>query len=144
MAKLETEIEIALSPRQVWDVLTDFESFPQWNPLLTVIGEPKLGSKLQVKANSPDGSGGQYEFRVRIVDFEPRQRLAWQGGIPGLLSGRHYWHLSASPQGTYLIHGEDFYGLYVWIQGNQHIQSFRPSYEAMNEALAQYALSYQR
>lgn len=59
MAKLETEIDITLSPRQVWDVLTDFESFPQWNPLLTVIGEPKLGSKLQVKANSPDGSGGQ-------------------------------------------------------------------------------------
>jgi len=142
LVKLETETHIALPPSQVWHVLTDFETFPEWNPLFEVIGKPELDSKLTVKVNAPDGSGTQYEFWASIVDFEPGKRLAWKGGPPGLISGCHYWHLSTSQNGTHLVHGEDFYGLYVWAKGVQYIRSFRSSYEEMNEALAKYALEH--
>ena len=142
MVKLETEIDIAAPPNQIWQVLTDFKSFPEWNPQLEVVGKPELGAKLAVKANAPDGSDSRYEFRVRIVDFEPEKLLAWKGGVPGILSGYHYWRICPSGNGTRLIHGEDFYGLYVWIKGYSHIMSFRPSYEAANEAIAKRALAF--
>ena len=140
MTKLETEIEITAPPSQVWQILTDFESFSEWNPLLQATGKAELGEKIAIKANAPDGSDAEYKFQVQIVDFEPNKILAWKGGIPGILSGYHYWLLSASDNGTRLIHGEDFNGLYVLIKGKQHIMSFRPGYEAMNEAMAKRVL----
>lgn len=142
MVKLETEIDIAAPPSRVWQILTDFESFPEWNPLLQIMGKPELGAKLKVKVNAPDGSGSQYNFQAKVVDFEPDKLLAWKGGVPGILSGYHYWRISPSGDGIRLIHGEDFYGLYVWIKGYQHIMSFRPNYEAANEAIAKRALAF--
>ncbi len=142
MVKLETEIDIAVPPSQVWQILTDFKTFPEWNPLLEVVGQPELGAKLAVKANAPDGSGSQYQFRVNIVDFEPDKFLAWKGGFPGVLSGYHYWRLFASGEGTHLVHGENFSGLYVWLKGHQHFLSFRPAYEDMNTALAEQIFAF--
>lgn len=140
MVKLETELDIAVPPSQVWQILTDFETFPEWNPLFEVGGKPDLDSKLKVKVNAPDHSGAQDEFWASVVDFEPGKRLAWKWGIPGLVYGCHYWQLSISHTGTHLIHGEDFYGLYIWAKGARYIRSLRSSYEEMNEALAKYAL----
>lgn len=92
MVKLETEIDIAAPPHQVWQILTDFQAFPDWNPQMQVVGKAALGAKLTVTAHAIDGSGSQYTFQVKIVDFEPNQRLAWKGG-------GDTWH----PQGIPLL-----------------------------------------
>jgi uncharacterized protein YndB with AHSA1/START domain len=34
MKELHTEIEIDASAERVWDILTDFASYPQWNPFI--------------------------------------------------------------------------------------------------------------
>lgn len=135
MIKLETEIALPASPEQVWQILTDFQSFPEWNSLEVLEGIPELDSKLTIKTLAPDGSGIIYSFKAVIVNFEPYSHLAWKGGVPGLLSGIHFWQLSPTAAGTHLVHGEDFFGLYVWLKGRKHIMSFEPSYKAMNLAL---------
>ena len=46
MKELHSEIEIAASAQRVWDILTDFSSYPQWNPFIRRIsGEAKIGER---------------------------------------------------------------------------------------------------
>lgn len=143
MIRLETETIIAEPPKRVWQILTDFKSFPEWNPLiLEMEGSPKLKAKLALTVSAPDGSDTTYSFKAVIVNFQPGELLAWKGGVPGILSGLHYWRLSPCSSGTHLVHGEDFSGLYVWFVGCKHILLFSPAYEAMNTALAERALAF--
>jgi uncharacterized protein YndB with AHSA1/START domain len=49
MKELRADIEIQASAERVWQLLTDFASFPQWNPFIRrASGEPKKGTKLEV------------------------------------------------------------------------------------------------
>ena len=44
MRQIHTEIIIQASAQRVWDVLTDFEAYPQWNPLITSVqGQARVG-----------------------------------------------------------------------------------------------------
>src|SRR5205814_5893919 len=49
MAELRTETEIDGPVERVWQVLTDFKSFPDWNPFIRSIrGKAVEGSRLDV------------------------------------------------------------------------------------------------
>ena len=142
MIKLETETILPAAPERVWDILTDFESYPEWNPMvLEVAGNSQIGAKLKLKVSAPDSSGNTYSFKAKIVNFQLGKILAWKGGVPGILSGFHYWKLSSCDCGTRLVHGEDFFGLYIWLMDRKHTISLKPAYEAMNLALTQRLLS---
>ncbi|KAB7619358.1 SRPBCC family protein [Alkalilimnicola sp. S0819] len=53
---LHTEIEIDASAERVWAVLSDFASYPQWNPFIkSVAGEPQQGARLQIAVQSRGG-----------------------------------------------------------------------------------------
>ena len=42
---LHTEIEIDASAERMWAVLSNFSSYPQWNPFIrSVIGAPRQGA----------------------------------------------------------------------------------------------------
>ena len=48
--EVSTSIEIAATPENVWAVLADLPSYPQWHPVfLSVTGQLAVGSKLSVK-----------------------------------------------------------------------------------------------
>ena len=35
--QIRTEIDIAAEPEQVWDVLQNFDAYPEWNPFIPEI-----------------------------------------------------------------------------------------------------------
>ena len=50
MRQLRAEIEIAAPPERVWEVLFDFDAYPEWNPFIRRIsGSPREGEKLEVR-----------------------------------------------------------------------------------------------
>ena len=50
MKELYSEIEIAASAERVWRLLTDFASYPRWNPFIRSIGgRPIPGERLEVR-----------------------------------------------------------------------------------------------
>jgi uncharacterized protein YndB with AHSA1/START domain len=58
MKELNCEIDIQASDERVWQLLTDFASFPQWNPFIRrASGEPKTGTRLEVTMQ-PSGARG--------------------------------------------------------------------------------------
>jgi hypothetical protein len=90
MHEIHTEIAIRAPSERVWSILTDFRSYPSWNPFITHIeGKPEKGHRLRVTIK-PVG-GRPMTFKPTILWVVPKQGLRWLGHlyIPGLFDGDH-------------------------------------------------------
>ena len=138
MKEIHTEIEIAAPAEKIWDVLTDFASFPQWNPFMkTAQGEPSPGNRLEVYIQPPEGMG--MTFKPTVLKAEPGRELRWLGHlfVPGLFDGEHYFLIEAHGDGgARFIQGERFTGVLVPLMGLMGLfpKTIR-GFEEMNQAL---------
>ena len=74
----ETQIDIEAPPEAVWMVITEFDSFPDWNPLVTgAIGEVSKGEILEVRIALPKGK--PRTVRPRLLVADPNRELRWRG-----------------------------------------------------------------
>jgi uncharacterized protein YndB with AHSA1/START domain len=72
--ELHTEIDINAPAERVWQLLTDFDSYPEWNPFIRwVRGYPQIGERLEVRIQ-PSGARGM-TFRPTVRSVEPNRRL---------------------------------------------------------------------
>lgn len=97
------EIEIAASQQAVWDVLTDLESWPRWNPdvkSLSLQGDLAQGSVFRWRA-------GPGTITSTIQQVEPPSRIAWTGTTFGI-KAKHVYGLEARGEGT-LVRTEESY-----------------------------------
>jgi hypothetical protein len=109
MAKqIRTTIDIQAPVNQVWNVLTDFDSYPTWNPFIKwVKGEVKVGNQIEVQLPG-------MKFTPTVKAFTPYQEFSWLGhlGIKGLFDGKHIFRLEQLTKGTTRLHHEEsFQGL---------------------------------
>ncbi len=115
MKQIHTEITIQAPAQRVWELLTDFPSYPEWNPFVRrAIGKPEVGEKLEVLIQPPDGRG--MTFRPIVLKAEPNQELRWLGRliIPGLFDGEHFFMIEPLDENSVrFIQGENFSGLLV-------------------------------
>lgn len=142
MSDVRTTHFIAAPPERVWQVLTDFRAWPEWNPMIPRIRcEARVGAtvRFRVRLDATPELG----FVAKIVRCEPNRELAWRGGaplVPALAWGEHYFRLEASGEGTRFTHGEDFGGLLgLIVRGSAYDRAVR-GYESMNRALEARAL----
>lgn len=137
MDEIVTTIEIEASPQEVWDVLTDFEAFNQWNPSMEITGTLRKGERLNVVLTLPEQKPQPFQPKVLIAD-EPTE-LRWQGRlfVPGLYDGEHRFELEALDDGdrTRLTHAETFRGMLVGFINRRIGEAVRIGFERMNEAL---------
>ncbi|MGA4727309.1 SRPBCC family protein [Micromonospora taraxaci] len=135
---ISTTIDIAASPQAVWEVLTDFAAYPDWNPFMRRIeGVPRVGSKLVVHLSPPGGRG--MTFKPTVLAANPGQELRWLGklGVGGLFDGEHSFVLTANADGTtHLVHGERFSGLLVALLKGT-LKNTHAGFGAFNDALKQ-------
>lgn len=132
--EIRTEALIPAPPAEVWAVLTDVEGHAEWNPFIVEMqGKITEGERL---TNTMQPTGGDRQtFRPKLLTVKADEELRWIGraGIPGIFDGEHYFILNSVPEGTQLIHGEQFSGFALWfIDTNQFEQNF----SEMNEALS--------
>lgn len=79
MKEIHPEIEIKASAERVWQLLTDFVAFPQWNPFIhRTSGELKTGARLEVYIQ-PSGAKGM-SFKPMALNVEPNRELRWRAG----------------------------------------------------------------
>jgi hypothetical protein len=140
MRVLRTEIEIDAPSERVWEVLTDFGAYPEWNPFIRAVeGEPVVGSRLKVRIEPPGARGMTFKPTVRAV--EPARELRWLGRllVPGVFDGEH--RLAVEPLdggGSRFIQSERFSGLLVGPFAKTLAATERGFVE-MNKALKQRA-----
>ena len=140
MPAIETGIEIAAPPWRVWRLLTDFDTYPAWNPFLTRIqGRPEQGARLRVRVEPPGRSG--LVLTPRVVAVETGRELRWRGRLlvlPGLLDAEHAFRLDwlAGGDATRLRHAARFSGLLAPLAGAAGVlEAARRGSEAMEAAL---------
>jgi uncharacterized protein YndB with AHSA1/START domain len=99
------EIDIDAPPERVWDVLTQFEKWPEWNP--------------DVKSMSYEGPlvpGTQFRWKAgpgKIVStldrIEPPRYISWHGRTL-TIDAYHEWWLEPRDGGTHVRTEESFFG----------------------------------
>lgn len=139
MLHVRTEDFIAAPPEKVWAVLSDFGGYAAWNPLLLEArGRLEVGARVVMRAYPPGGPAWwAMRFTATLVRVESPGALEWTGGVPGVLQGRHFFHLTSEGRGTRLVHGEEFRGAATALFGGQRVEAIRSAYAAMNRALAE-------
>lgn len=135
-----TGIDIDAPREQVWRVLTDLDSYGDWNPVIRKAeGRLQAGSRIKVRFEPEPPSSREFRPRLLVVD-EGRQ-LRWLGnpGVRGVLESQHYFILRDREGGTRLEHGMVFYGLVVPLAGGRLAAATRGPFERMNAALKERA-----
>lgn len=137
MDEIVTTIEIDAPPQAVWDVLTDFDKYDEWNPTLEADGTPAEGERLSIVLTLPDRKPQAFKPKVLVVD-SPHE-LRWEGRlfVSGLYDGEHRFELEPLDEGerTLLTHGETFRGVLVGFINRRVGSAIKSGFIEMNEAL---------
>lgn len=137
MKEIITSIEINASPETVWSILSDFESYPDWNPFVVSIeGDLAPGGKLKTKIALPGRK--PMMFRPQITSLMPLKVFSWLGRflIPGLFDGEHFFEIEELGEGRLrLVHREEFSGILVPLLWRSLERPTRSGFELMNQAL---------
>jgi uncharacterized protein YndB with AHSA1/START domain len=54
---ISTTVEIDTPKQLVWEVLTDFSAYHEWNPYMEIEGTPQVGTELTVHMGAGGGRG---------------------------------------------------------------------------------------
>jgi hypothetical protein len=136
LKEIRTEIDIKASPDKAWGVLTNFNSFSQWNPSIRQInGAPKVGTKIKIHLHTSSGKIRIYQPTVTKV--EPNRELRWYGKsfIPGMFNGERIFVIEPlGPNNIRFVHMEIFTGFGVSLVGDRLDKDLHQSFVKMNDA----------
>jgi hypothetical protein len=136
MKELLTEIEIEAPAEKVWQVLTTFEKYPEWNPFITRInGELRNGARLAVHMNPPNGR--EMTFSPTVLEVRENKELRWLGKAgAGMFNGEHKFAIQpVNEKRVRFLQSEKFTGLLVGLMGKKFDADTRQGFEEMNIAL---------
>jgi hypothetical protein len=133
---LASQIDVDASPSRVWEVLTDYGAYPEWNPFIVrAEGRIEVGSRLSLRMQ-PVGARG-VSLRPTVLEAV-EGRLRWRGRLwmPGILDAEHDFRVEALDGGrSRLTQNEKFTGLLAPVMARSLDRHTLPAFEAMNAAL---------
>lgn len=100
-AVASSEIEVAAPPEVVWDVIADFERWPDWDPAvksMSIEGPVAEGTRFKWKP-------GPGTITSTIREAEPPRGIGWTGKTAGI-KAVHAWRFEPRDGGT-LVHTEE-------------------------------------
>jgi hypothetical protein len=137
--QLHTEIEIDAPAEHVWELLTDFASYPQWNPFIrSISGRP--AERLQARLEPPGGRA--MTFKPKVLKAEPNRELRWLGHllVPGVFDGEHSFTIEPLEENRVrFLQREAFKGLLVPLFARSLETNTQRGFEDMNHALKERA-----
>lgn len=137
MKSLETEIVINSPAERIWNILTDFEKYPEWNPFIRSIdGKVSEGEKFKVTIQPPNSK--PMRFHPRCMVLKKNKEFRWLGHllIKGIFDGEHIFELKEIEIGrTKLIHRENFKGILVPFLWKKLDTDTKSGFIEMNKAL---------
>lgn len=105
----KNEININATPDKVWEILTNIDSWNEWN---NRIKKPILQEELKVGAIFSWKTGGS-KIKSKTHTFIPKRKFGWTGKTFGA-TAIHNWYLEPNENGTKVKVEESMEG---WIIG---------------------------
>ncbi|MCA1814713.1 MAG: SRPBCC domain-containing protein [Halobacteriales archaeon] len=129
-----TSVDIAAPPERVWQVLTDFPSYPQWNPQITAMkGAMQVGKKFDEHVTS--ATRGAVVLKPTLLALDAPREIRWGADLVlGLIKAEHTIRLEALGGKTRVHNPERHWGPLVGVARKQ-LEAEEPGYHAMNQAL---------
>ncbi len=137
MPLYRSEFAVAAPPERVWDVLTDFERYHEWNPQIpSITGRVELGENVRLKLQLPGRPAMNLVAQLSTV--EPNRLLKWHGHVlaPWFFRGERIFSIEPSDAGKVIVtHAEDVRGLMSPVFALAMGGPQTASHKALNEAL---------
>jgi hypothetical protein len=136
MKELRTEIEMQASTEKVWQILTNLDGYPQWNPFIHHAGgTAKVGEKVDITFRS---GSKEMTLHCTVIKVEPNRELCWKYHVilPALFRGEHSFVIEPIENNRVrFIDREIFNGLLVSSQAKDIDTHSKQGFEAMDKAL---------
>jgi len=138
MYEIELVEDISAAPARVWDVLTSFREYDEWNPTIT-----RMRATLSVGAPVSfviAVGGREMKIAAEMLRVEPGSEIRWRGPTSFMLSrffrGEHYVRVENAGEGrSRLVHGERFGGASLPLLWPKLKKDLEQAYAKMNRAL---------
>jgi len=125
------EISINADPEKVWDILTNMDEYPSWNPVMELLeGTVQEGNKVKYKFTQDENTTS--EIGATVLQVTPNKLLNQKGGIPLVLTFNHKYILESAGNSTKVIIHEDYRGIGVNFWNPQPVEEV---YKRLNIAL---------
>lgn len=133
--EIRTEIIIRTSSEAAWNLLTDFEKYPEWHPYIQKVeGEPVLKHKLKITVYNEDSTTSR--FSAYILEFRPNETLSWGGSLGFIFRAKHYFIIRKIDADTIqLIQGEYWKGLFGKSYGRKIYRDTFNKFNLMNSRM---------
>jgi hypothetical protein len=133
---IKTETIIHAPAERVWAEMTDFSSFPSWNPFVREAeGRLEPGEQLKIRLQL---DRMKMTFKPRVTVVEPNRELRWLAtlGRPGVFDVDRAFQIEPRNGGVRFVMSEECTGWLtpVMFATNLEAQLYR-GYDAFNEAL---------
>ena len=140
MRIIETQIDIAASANRVWQILTDFRAYPDWNPFITeIVGRPEQGARLRVRICPPGRSPITITPTILVAAREWELRWRSRRILPGFFDSEHSFQIRTHGRSCRFHQSERFSGVMVKAIGDSLFVAMRQGFEEMNAALKRRA-----
>jgi hypothetical protein len=133
---IKTETVINAPAERVWAEMTDFESFPSWNPFVReATGRLEPGEQLKIRLQL---DRMKMTFKPRVTVVEPGRELRWLAtlGRPGVFDVDRAFVIEPRDGGVLFVMSEECTGWLtpVMFATSLEAQLYR-GYDAFNDAL---------
>ncbi len=143
MKEVRTEIEINAPKEKVWDILTNFDGWGEWNPTVKEAkGEAKLKSTLTITMRGKTEEGA-HSYSPVIINIDAPNSFRFRASMGARIMMTNYktCQLEETAKGVKLIHIEGFTGLMVPIIWKKMEKGVPMMLDMMNKALKKKAES---
>jgi hypothetical protein len=134
MKQYHTHIKINAPIEKIWQELTDFQAYPEWNPLVSRASGKIVEGEIIKTFIEPLAE----EFNPTLIKVIENQELVWVGQrfAKFLLAGKHYYKLEKITENqTRLLHGEYFTGLLANFISKKLLKKMEEAFLAHNQKL---------
>lgn len=134
--KIESRIGIQARPDDIWEILSDLSSWPEWSKIYPQIaGEIRIGARLQVAAAIPGLP--EREFTARVVDWIPYEQIIWSD-LPfrGWGKSMRFFEIEQLDDAACIFsNGEVFRGWLSEKLASRRRRAYRAGFDLMSESL---------